>query len=172
MQKGGKLFGGSATAEVVASAKKVLAPNRSGRTIGLQQFYTPYTAASWIASVTGTAHNALDLTAGDGALLLPYVGTDERTHFRWGVEIDVDQIHAAAELKRPYRAIHGDVQHVYPLIRGLGLHFQLIVANPPFGLDWEEPTLGKGSSTLLCRLGSTTCSASALEPWPSATTCR
>jgi hypothetical protein len=52
--------------------------------------------------------------------------------FRFGIEIDSDQIEADA-----YQAIHGDVRHAVPLLRLLGTKFPSVACNPPFGLDWK-----------------------------------
>ncbi len=145
-EKRGRLEGGAATDEVLASTKSVLRPNRAGGTRGVQQYFTPLEVAGWIAQVIGYTHRVFDPTAGNGALLS---GFNESA--RIGVEIDADQVAAARKLERAYAAILGDFQHVYPLLRRLGIEFPTVVCNPPFGLDWEVPGLEvpKGSSTLL-----------------------
>jgi hypothetical protein len=80
-----------------------------------------------VAIVYGRSASTLDLTAGNGALL---AGVDP--DLRFGIEIDRDQIEAHS-----YEAIHGDVQHAFPLLRLLGTRFPRVVCNPPFGLDWR-----------------------------------
>lgn len=148
-EKRGALTGGAATDEVLASSPSVLAPSRSGRARGLQQFFTPLAVTRFIARVLGHGGQVLDPTAGDGALLSAF---DQGARF--GCEIDVDQVRAARKLGRPYQALRGDLQHVYPLLRRVGAEFSTVVLNPPFGLEWQVPGLepSRGSSTLLAFL--------------------
>jgi N6-adenosine-specific RNA methylase IME4 len=150
--KRNKLVGGAASAEALASSRSVLMPGRSGQAKGLQQVFTEMVVARFIGSIVGAdphqSFGVLDLTAGAGHLLEPYP-----EHLRVGIEIDADQELAASFQGRAYRSIVGDVQRVYPLLRSLclstGAFFPVVVANPPFSLDWEVPGLGKGSSTYL-----------------------
>lgn len=151
MAKKGELVGGSITQEVVDSSRSILHPNRAGKTKGLQQVFTERVVASFIGSVVGASsltwrtyqeHAVLDLTAGNGALLEPYP-----EELRYGIEIDQDQVLAANFQGRPYGALEGDVQRIFPLLRGLGVLFPVVVTNPPFSLDWDVPGLAKGSST-------------------------
>lgn len=138
-QKEGALEGGSATDEVLASSASVLETNfRGGKQKGLQQWFTPETAARLAADVIGESVCVLDPTAGDGSLLKFF----EPIH-SFGVEIDADQIKKS---EGSYKPINGDLQHVYALIRR-SFEFNAIVANPPFGLDWEEPTLRDGATS-------------------------
>jgi len=136
-QKGGKLEGGALTQEALQSSKSVLEKNQFGNgTKGLQQFYTPPQAAKLVADVVGRYVNVLDPTAGDGSLLREF-----DPGYSWGVEIDEDQIKNS---EGSYKAIRGDIQHVYPLLRRVVDDWGAIVANPPFGLSWEEPTYKDG----------------------------
>ena len=126
--KRGSLTGGDLTDEVFDSSPTLLRPARGGDAVaGLQQFFTPVEAAELVAEVNGRSLSTLDLTAGDGALL---AGVKPETRF--GIEIDAD--HLASD---SYRAIHGDVQRAYPLLRLLDTQFPRIACNPPFGLDWS-----------------------------------
>lgn len=143
-QKGGSLEGAALTQETLASSKSILDKNQFGNaTKGLQQFYTPEEAARLIHSVidhgTYGGLNVLDPTAGDGSLLKFF-----DPGYSWGVEIDQDQIDAS---EGSYKAIRGDIQHVYPLLRRVVSDWGAIVANPPFGLQWEEPTYNEGAPT-------------------------
>lgn len=124
--KRSKLTGAALTDEVLDSSPTVLRATRHGGVTGLQQFFAPPEAAELIAAVNGRSLSTLDLTAGNGALL---AGVEREVRF--GVEIDADQVAADA-----YEAIHGDVQHAYPLLRLLGTQFPRVACNPPFGLDW------------------------------------
>lgn len=126
-QKGSKLEGGAISDEVLASSESV-------HDKGLQQFYTPPEAAGLIMKVVGSRVCALDLTAGDGSLLQAF-----DRQYRYGVEIDPDQIENATEADRGYNSIKGDVQHVYTLLRNAGPEWPAIVINPPFGLRWQDP---------------------------------
>lgn len=145
-------MGGAASEEVLSSSRSVFTPGRSGKAKGLQQVFTPPVVASFIASVVGASQHqrfaVLDLTAGAGHLLEPYP-----EHLRVGVEIDPDQEQAALFQGRAYRHVLGDIQHIYPMLRSVllstGAFFPVVVANPPFSLEWEVPSLGKGSSTYL-----------------------
>jgi hypothetical protein len=143
-EKRGSLVGGAATEEALDSSASVLAPNRAGKNRGLQQYYTPARAAKWIASVLGRGSPVLDLTAGDGALLAPFP-----RGFRFGVEIDADQIESASDQGDGYAAVQGDVQRVYPILREIGIKFSAVALNPPFGLTWDVPGLGPGGSAAL-----------------------
>ena len=145
-EKRGRLTGAAATEEVLASSRSVLSPNRAGGTRGVQQYFTPLPVASWVAGVLGEHNQVFDPTAGDGALLS---GFDKSGRF--GAEIDADQVVASWQRDRPYTAVRGDLQHVYPLLRLLGVEFPIVVCNPPFGLEWNVPGLDvpEGSSTLL-----------------------
>jgi ribosomal protein S27AE len=127
--KRGALSGAALSDEVLDSSRSVLRPIRGAKTAvtGLQQFFSPPEAAELIAAVNGRSLCTLDLTAGDGSLL---AGIDP--DFRFGIEIDADQVKAGA-----YEAIQGDVQLAYPLLRLLGSSFPRIACNPPFGLDWN-----------------------------------
>ena len=139
--KGGQLFGGALSVEALDSSATVLRHLRGDarQTTGLQQWFTAPEAAGFISRVTGTAGNVLDPTAGAGDLLRPW-----REQERHGVELDPDHTTGCY-----YAAITGDLQHVYPLLRTARLSFDVVVMNPPFGLDWTD-TAGKTvNSTLL-----------------------
>ena len=128
--KRGELFGGALTDEALDSSRSVLRRGRTGGTVGLQQFYTPPQAASFIKDVIDPLGRlaVLDPTAGDGALLSPWPREQ-----RFGVEIDGDQVK-----RGDYQAIKGDVQRAFPMLRKLGVRFPRVVANPPFGLTWTD----------------------------------
>ena len=143
-QKGGDLTG--LTDEMAASSDSIFDTNyRGGKTKGLQQWFTPEPAAKLIGKVIGTGVCVFDPTAGDGSLLKFFEPAKS-----FGVEIDPEQI---AKSEGSYKPILGDIQHVYALLRRT-FEFDAIVANPPFGLDWEEPTLndGKMSNSALLTL--------------------
>lgn len=141
-QKGGSLAG--LTDEALASSSSILETNfAGGKTKGLQQWFTPEKAAKLVAGVIGTGVTVLDPTAGNGSLLQFFDKT-----LSYGVELDEQQIKNS---EGAYNAIRGDLQHVYALLRRT-FEFDAIVANPPFGLDWEEPTLNDGKTTNSARL--------------------
>lgn len=145
--KGARLFGGAATAEALNSSPHVLRPAGHLPSKGLQQHYSPIEAAKLVGGVlrAGTC-NVVDLTAGDGGLLQAWPKSQ-----RYGVEIDADQIAAGS-----YKAIHGDLQRVYPLLRLARVAFRAVVLNPPFGLDWtddEGKTVNSTVQTLRYGLG-------------------
>ena len=130
--KGSAISGGLLTDEFLESAPNVLSPHRgSGSTKGAQQFFTPSAVADFIAAVllgqplaTGNQPLAFDPTgAGSGNLLAPYA-------HRYGIEIDRDYAGAS------YNKIIGDCQVALDLATAIGLHCDLVVANPPFGLTW------------------------------------
>jgi N-6 DNA methylase/SNF2 domain-containing protein/helicase-like protein len=133
-QKGSELSGGLLTEEAFESAD-LLAKKRGG---GAQQYYTPRPAAELIARVIGKESIVFDPTAGDGSLLV-----DFHPDRSYGVELDADQVKNA---EHSYKAIQGDIQHVYTLLRRT-LTFDAVVANPPFGLKWQEETLNDGKET-------------------------
>jgi hypothetical protein len=128
-EKRSALTGAALSDEVFDSSPSLLRPSRGDRdtVAGLQQFFSPPEAAELIAAVNGRDHSTLDLTAGDGSLL---AGVEP--DFRFGIEIDADQVKAGA-----YEAIQGDVQRAYPLLRLLRAQFPRVACNPPFGLDWQ-----------------------------------
>lgn len=139
-QKGTALTGGAVSDEVFASSASILAPGSYGSgQKGLQQFYTPEKAAQLVAQVIGEGPKVLDPTAGDGSLLKFFGPTNS-----FGIEIDPDQIKNA---EGSYHALRGDVQHIYPLLRQAIPSWDAIVANPPFGLQWSDPTYRDGKST-------------------------
>jgi len=126
--------------ETVASSPDVLRPSGLLAAKGLQQFYSPPEAAELVGRVLHAGHcNAVDLTAGDGALLAQWPREQ-----RYGIEIDADQVAAG-----DYHAIHGDLQRVYPLVRLTRLGFRAVVLNPPFGLTWTDIHGKSINSTLL-----------------------
>ena len=122
------LTGSALSDEVFDSSPSLLRPSRGDRNTvaGLQQFFSPPEAAELIAGVNGREQSTVDLTAGDGSLLM---GVEP--DFRFGIEIDADQVKA-----RTYTPIHGDLQRAYPLLRLLRAQFPRVACNPPFGLDW------------------------------------
>jgi hypothetical protein len=146
--KGSRLLGGAVTEEALDSSASVIERRGARARAGLQQFFSPPEAAALACRVmTGGegpsdyAPFVLDPTAGDGALMASW--PRER---RFGVEIDADQVEAG-----DYTALHGDLQRLYPLMRLAGVRFPAVVCNPPFGLDWRDPTTGKPiNSTALC----------------------
>ncbi|MCG3144179.1 MAG: hypothetical protein HONDAALG_01572 [Gammaproteobacteria bacterium] len=143
-QKGSLLSGGAITEEVLASSRSILTPSKYTTEKGLQQFFTPEPVAQWISRVTLLGQPVLDPTAGSGNLLQPH-----STGNRYGIEIDKDWTGKDCN----YEAIQADLQQVYPLARRIGLTFPLIVANPPFGITWQEPSINEGkntNSTVLC----------------------
>ena len=132
------------TEEVLASSKTILSPSMYTGEKGLQQFFTPEPVASWIADVVGRGHPTMDPTAGSGNLLKPHLESN-----RFGIEIDKDWTGKDC----PYDVIQGDLQEIYPLAHRIGMTFPVILANPPFGLSWQDPTLNEGravNSTVLC----------------------
>jgi hypothetical protein len=146
-QKGGVLEGALLTEEVFESTDSLLDTNRAGGTKGAQQYYSPYELSVLAKSVLGSTIPVLDPTAGDGSLLEAF-----DPGYSFGIEIDADQVNAA---EGSYKAIKGDLQHVYPLLRMASPEFPAIVANPPFNLKWSDPAFEEGneiSSTLLAFL--------------------
>lgn len=138
--KGGALTGGALTEEALDSSKGVLRPTRPGAAHrGLQQFFTPPTAAKLIKDVIAPRGEGpvLDPTAGGGALLDPWP-----RECRFGVEIDRDWIKQG-----DYHAIQGDLQRAFPMLVRLGVTFPRIVTNPPFGLSWKAAEGKTESST-------------------------
>lgn len=133
-EKQGQLTGGALNDEVMESSRSIHDRSRGGRRRGLQQHFVRPAAAQLIAEVFDSSYGlVLDPTAGSGSLLAPYPA-----ECRFGVEIDQDQIKAG-----DYTAIHGDLQHIYPLLRVAGVRFSQIVLNPPFGLQWADPLTGQ-----------------------------
>jgi len=141
-QKGTALVDGAATDEVLASSDSILTKTMYGGKKGLQQFYSPPELARLVASVIGDRAVVLDPTAGDGMLLSELPMT-----LRYGIEIDKDQIKNSKEANRGYNALRGDVQHIYTLLRQTLPAWDAIVANPPFGLQWEDPSYRDGKAT-------------------------
>lgn len=136
-QKGTALEGGAASDEAIASSKSLLDTNAYGvGQKGLQQFYSPRKASELAKHVFGSRIAVLDPTAGDGSLLAAF-----DPPFSYGIEIDQDQIDNATG---SYNAIHGDLQHVFPLLKLATDAWGAIVANPPFGLMWEDPSVNGG----------------------------
>lgn len=139
-QKGSLLEGGSATDEVIASSDSIFTPNSFGAgQKGLQQFYSPRAASDLAKKVFGSRVAVLDPTAGDGSLLAAF-----DPPFSYGVEIDKDQIDNSTG---SYHAIHGDLQHVFPLLHLSTNAWTAIAANPPFGLMWQDDSIRGGKPT-------------------------
>ena len=82
--KGGKLTVETVTEEILDSSKSVLQNYRGRGTRGLQQFFSPPSAAKLVFKVFGRVAT-LDLTTGNGALLNAFP-----EELRFGVEIDPD----------------------------------------------------------------------------------
>ena len=145
-QKGRRLSGGAVSKEAIASSPSVLGPGRGGHAVGLQQYFSPPEVAELCWGVLGEEVTApvLDVAAGDGSLLAPWP-----REFCFGVELDPDQAQAG---KGRYTPLVGDLQRLYPLLRASGRRFARVLANPPWGLRWQVPSLNGGraaSSTLL-----------------------
>jgi len=139
--KRGELTGGALTDEALASSRSVLAKTMYGnKQRGLQQYFTPPEVASFIQRIIdpGAVYPVLDITAGSGALLAPWP-----TEQRFGVELDRDWTRSAE-----YHAITGDIQRVFPMLFKLGVTFDRLVTNPPFGLDWTTGAGGRANSTV------------------------
>lgn len=145
-EKRSALTGATLNDEVFDSSASLLRPSRgdANTVAGLQQFFSPPEAAELIAAVGGRSISTLDLTAGDGSLL-----AEVEPDFRFGIEIDADQVKAGA-----YEAIQGDVQRAYPLLRLLGTTFPRIACNPPFGLDWQINGRRENSTVATWRMAS------------------
>jgi SNF2 family DNA or RNA helicase len=135
--KGGRLTG-TVTDDMLDSSKSVLESYRGRGTRGLQQFFSPPECAELVHKVFKDVA-VVDLTAGNGALISKFTN-------RFGIEIDPDQA------KSGYRAIVGDLQKVYPLLRKVGFKTDAIAINPPFGLQWNDAKYGSLNSTVLCYL--------------------
>lgn len=138
--KGGKLIG-EVTEEMLDSSASVLQSYMGRGTRGLQQFFTPPEAAELIAQVFGPICT-FDLTAGNGGILNAF----PEDH-RFGIEIDQDMIDAGE-----YCSITADLQKLYPLMKRIDLRVPGIAINPPFGLQWEDASLGKMNSTVMTYL--------------------
>ncbi|HEY5053552.1 MAG TPA: SNF2-related protein [Solirubrobacterales bacterium] len=145
-QKGQRLTAGTISEEAVASSPTVLGTSVHGQAAGLQQFFSPPELADLCGRVLRdvTDGPVLDIAAGDGSLLARMPSGS-----RFGIEIDPDQVNAAAG---SYSPLVGDLQRLYPLLRASGLRFPRVLANPPWGLKWQVGSLNGGrptSSTLL-----------------------
>lgn len=127
-QKGSNLDPEDADDEIVASSKSV--GNK-----GLQQHFAPAGAAQLVAALAEDA-NVIDLTAGDGSLLC-----EVQQRHRFGIEIDKSQIANATTEHRGYCAIQGDIQQIAPLLAPLDGDFGFAAINPPYGLEWEDPSI-------------------------------
>lgn len=143
-QKSGVIEGGLATEEFLESTDSWKDTNRAGGTKGAQQYYSPPELAALATKIIGTRLPVLDPTAGDGSLL-----RDFDSGYSYGIEIDTDQVNNA---EASYRAIRGDFQHAYPLLRQACPEFNAIVANPPFGLKWSDPSIESGKEMSSTRL--------------------
>lgn len=139
-QKGTALMGEALTDETLASSDSILNAGSYGVGIkGLQQFYSPPELAALVGRIMGSRINVLDPTAGDGSLL----ASIDPPH-SYGIEIDKDQIKNA---EGSYHALKGDLQHFYGLLKMSVPNWVGIVANPPFGLTWSDPTHKGGKPT-------------------------
>jgi hypothetical protein len=132
--KGSRIEGGLISHEALSSAD--LLDGKPGG--GAQQYFTPLPAAELIARVVGENSTVFDPTAGDGSLLVKF--HPDRSY---GVELDPDQVKNS---EGSYHALTGDVQHAFTLIRR-AVTFDAVIANPPFGKKWSEPTLNDGKET-------------------------
>lgn len=141
------LSGAALSDEVFDSSPSLLRPSRGDKNTvaGLQQFFSPPEAADLIAAVNGRDYSTVDLTAGDGSLLMGI-----EPDFRFGIEIDGDQVKA-----KTYTAIHGDLQRAYPLLRLLRTQFPRVACNPPFGLDWQMNGRKENSMVATWRMANT-----------------
>jgi predicted RNA methylase len=143
-QKGTALTGGAVTEEVLASSDSIFTKTQYGGQKGLQQFYTPPAVSKLAKSVLGPRLAVLDPTAGDGSLLSAF-----DPPFSYGVEIDMDQVENA---QGSYHAVKGDLQHVYSLLKTAGPQWDAIVANPPFNLQWSDPSVEDGKKMSSAKL--------------------
>lgn len=137
-EKGSRLEGGALTGEVIDSSRKVLTGGRGGVGVGLQQYFTPPEVGQLLERLFDKTLPTLDPSAGDGALL-EWVEKPSR----YGIEIDRDQVNNG---NYESHAIQGDLQKIYPLLRGLGGTWPQLVVNPPFGLEWKIGGISDGKA--------------------------
>ena len=119
--KGSRLDGGALTGDAIESSKKVLSGGRGGTGVGLQQFFTPREVGQLLEVLFRPDRATLDPTAGDGSLL-------DWVHYndRYGIELDRDQIERGGY---KHHSIRGDIQRVYPYLRGIGAKWPQMVVN-------------------------------------------
>ena len=127
--KHGEIGGAALSEEVLASSKTLLNEHRnSGKTVGLQQYFTPPEVAEFVATVIGRHVPVIDPQAGNGSMLQGFYAAN-----RFGLEIDADQVK-----RGDYEAIRGDAQRLVPMLRAIGARFPSVAMNPPFGLEWTD----------------------------------
>lgn len=119
---------------------------------GLQQYFTPEPwGRALTAALPSLRRSLLDLHCGNGSLLRATATPDTR-------EVMALDLDPAAHPGKPKQwtalgcdplvsHFTGDVVDFFPLLRDTETHFDLILANPPFSLNWPLkllPTLAQG----------------------------
>ncbi|MDR6397897.1 strawberry notch C-terminal domain-containing protein [Herbaspirillum seropedicae] len=106
---------------------------RTSSSIEQQQYSTPLPMSLALQRIVGdtSGKSLLELTIGNGSLVaaLPQATTIT------GVEIDKARVEQARMLRPGMEIIHGDI---LAISRKLGFHYDVVIANPPFG-GLEQP---------------------------------
>lgn len=114
---------------------------------GLQQYFTPLKIGTWIRHILDQKTGlVVDLTAGAGNLLMPWVSNQNvgdkslgnETMQALGVELDKENIPKSTTF---LNVVNANVAELYPLLLQVEFHADVFVLNPPFTLFWHIPEL-------------------------------
>lgn len=122
--------------------------------VGQQQFHTPKwivdEAFGYLGKLVRYLGPVLDPQCGNGDLLKHFLEHTEVNIVPSGIDIDLRGVERARAIPKS-RIIRGNCVEILPKIfekaHVLDRHFDMIIANPPFGLRWNLPDGGVQDST-------------------------
>ena len=127
----------SVTAELLEQDENVFVSQNSHQK-GLQQYYSPQKLAEFMARCMNIREGSIiDLTAGCGSLLEPFVSENSTTR-TFGIELDKGNIPKATD---KMRIVNANLPELYPYLLKVEFQPTGMVLNPPFSLFWDSPEL-------------------------------
>lgn len=113
---------------------------------GLQQFYTPEDTADQLADIFNIGKDytvVVDLTAGDGRLLRPFLKKYKNATC-FGIELDKQNI--PRRMPERLKIVNADLTKFAPLLSEIDYHPSVYALNPPFNLWWKDKAENKVES--------------------------
>ncbi len=134
------------TQSLVTQDEDVLV-SKNSKEKGLQQYYTPLKVGTWMRHVLGHKSGiVVDLTAGAGNLLMPWVSQQkvgdkslgEDIMYALGVELDKENVPKSTQF---LDVVNANLAEMYPLLLQVEFKADVFVLNPPFTLFWHVSEL-------------------------------
>ncbi|MFH0989919.1 MAG: DEAD/DEAH box helicase [bacterium] len=133
-----KMKRSTVTAELLEQDESIFV-SRNSHQKGLQQYFTPLKIAECIFnSLSFSTGCVIDLTAGNGNLLQPFVDDGDPETVTLGIELDKGNIPKPTE---QMRIVNANLPELYPFLLSVDFRPNVVVLNPPFSLFWKSPEL-------------------------------